>query len=187
MIPRAVHRLLELKKMRRGRAEDALRLSHATLDNAVAAVGTALADLRRWREDLPGREAALYDPLIGEAAALIDLDEVNAKMISLRQHEQLLQKRLEQARAQTDLARQAREEAYGMAREAWREVSKFEGLVRALRTNATLEEERSADLELEDFVQRRNNLGKEQGDILVTCFPKILLRYRHAVKDRMRS
>lgn len=166
MIPKPVHRLLELKKMRRRRAEDALRLRHATLDNAVAAVETALTDLRRWREDLPGREAALYDPLIGKAAALVDLDEVNAKMFALRQYEQLLQKRLEQARAQTDLARQAREEAYGMAREAWREVSKFEGLVRALRTDATLEEERSVDLELEDFAQRRNSLGREQDDNL---------------------
>ncbi|UVK49068.1 type III secretion protein (plasmid) [Mesorhizobium sp. AR07] len=164
MTPNPVDRLLELKKMRRRRAEDALRLRHTTLDNAVAAVGTALTDLRRWREDLPAREAALYDPLIGEAAALIDLDEVNAKMISLRQHEQLLQQHLEQARAQTDLARQAREEAYGTAREAGRGVSKFESLVRALRSDATLEEERSADLESEDFAQRQTRLGREQDD-----------------------
>ncbi|GLS33037.1 Type III secretion protein YscO [Mesorhizobium albiziae] len=186
MIPSAVHRLLELKELRRRRTEDALRLRHAALDNAVAAIENALTDLRRWREHRFSREAALYDPLIGQAAALIDLEEVKAKMISLRQHEQLLQNRLEEARAEADRARQAREEAYNLAREAWREVSKFEDLVRALRTDANLEEERSADLELEDFAQGRNSLGTEQDDSLLTCLPNILLRYRHGVKDRMR-
>ncbi|WP_353642788.1 YscO family type III secretion system apparatus protein [Mesorhizobium sp. WSM2239] len=166
MIRKAVDRLLELKEMRRRRAEDELRLRRAALDNAVAAVGTALTDLHGWREELTRREAALFDPLIGEAAALIDLEEVNAKMISLRAHEQLLQKRLEEARAKADLARQSREEAYSAAREGWREVSKFEDLVRALRTNATLEEKRAADLELDDFAQGRNSLGREQDDNL---------------------
>ncbi|MER8830547.1 type III secretion protein [Mesorhizobium sp. M0938] len=150
MIPKAVHRILELKQLRRRRAEDALRLRQAALDNAVAAIETASTDLRRWQEDRPRREAALYDPLIGKAAALIDLDEVNAQVVSLRQHEQLLQKRLDATRAEADRSRQAREEAHSVAREAWREVSKFEDFVRRLRTNATLEEERSADLELED-------------------------------------
>ncbi|WP_164748451.1 MULTISPECIES: YscO family type III secretion system apparatus protein [unclassified Mesorhizobium] len=163
-MPKAVHRLLELKELRRCRAEDALRLRHIALDNTVAAIEKALTELRAWREDRSRREAAVYDPLIGEAVALIDLNEVNAKMISLRQHEQLLQKRLEEATAESDLARQAREEAYGVLREAWREVRKFENLVRALETDATLAEERSADLELEDFAQRRNSLGREQDD-----------------------
>ncbi|TIN74472.1 MAG: hypothetical protein E5Y09_32625 [Mesorhizobium sp.] len=167
MIPGAVDRLLELKTMRRRRGEDALRLTHTTLDNAVSAVATALTDLHGWREDLTRREAALYGPLIGEAAALIDLEEVNAEMISLREHEQLLQKRLEQARAKADLARQAREEAYSAAREAWREVSKFEDFIRALRTDATLEEKRAADLELEDFAQVRNKGGEQDNNLSV--------------------
>ncbi|RWP02749.1 YscO family type III secretion system apparatus protein [Mesorhizobium sp.] len=166
MIPKAVDRLLELKEMRRRRAEDALRLRHAALDSAVAAVETALTALHGWREDLTRREAALYDPLIGEAAALIDLEEVKAKMISLREHEQLLQKGLEEARSKADLARQAREEAYSAGRKAWREVSKIEDLLRALRTNAALEEKRAADLELDDFAQRRNSLGRKQNDNL---------------------
>ncbi|MES0139411.1 type III secretion protein [Mesorhizobium sp. M0016] len=166
MINKAVHRILELKQLRRRRAEDALRLRHKALGNAVAAVGTALIDLRRWQEDLPRREAALYDSVIGKAAPLIDLDEVNAQAVSLRQHEQLLQKRLDETRGEADLSREAREDAHRVAREAWREVSKFEDLVRALRTNAKLEEERSADLELEEFAQRRNSLGSKQDNNL---------------------
>ncbi|MBA1143894.1 type III secretion protein [Mesorhizobium neociceri] len=171
MILLPVQRLLELKELRRRRTEDALRRRHGALDNAVAAVQTAVTDLRRWREHRPSREAALYDPLIGKAAALIDLEEVKAKVISLYQHEQLLQNRLEGARAEADRARQAREEAYHVAREAWRAVSKFEDLVRVLRTDANVEGERSTDLELEDFAQGRNSLGSEQNDDPITCLP----------------
>ncbi|NRP75948.1 hypothetical protein ILFOPFJJ_06872 [Ensifer psoraleae] len=184
MIPNAVQRLLQLKELRRRRTEDALRLRQAALDEAVAAIQTATRDLCRWQEHRPSREAALYDPLIGKAAALIDLEEVKAKMISLRQHEQLLQNRLEEAIAEADRARQAREQAYHLAREACREGSKFEDLARVVRTDANLEEERSVDLELEDFAEGLNSFGSDQNDSLVTCLPNILLRQRYAGEDR---
>ncbi|ULJ74445.1 type III secretion system stalk subunit SctO [Rhizobium gallicum] len=170
MILNPVHRLLELKELRRRRTEDALRRRHSALDNAVAVVQNALTDLHRWREHRLSREAALYDPLIGKAAALIDLEEVKAKMISMRGHEQLLQNRLEEARAEADRARRAHDEAYHLAREAWREVTKFEDLVGVLRSDAQRKKERSADLELEDFAQARNSFGRENDNLVFRIF-----------------
>ncbi|AJC82192.1 type III secretion system stalk subunit SctO [Rhizobium etli] len=162
MIPEAVYRLLQLNEKRSHRAAVVLRLRQTALDNAVAAVESASTDLRRWREDRIREETGLYEPLIGKVAALIDLEEVNSKVASLRQYEQLLEKCLEEARAEADEARQAREEANRVAREALRGVSKFEDLFRALRTAAILNEERATDLELEDFTRWRNGLGRNQ-------------------------
>ncbi|WEX91746.1 type III secretion protein (plasmid) [Sinorhizobium garamanticum] len=192
MTPEAVHRLFELKELRRRRAEHALRVRHTTLDNAVRAIGIASTNLRRWRQDLPRRELALYEPLIGKTAALTDLEAVNAQMVSLRQYEQLLGKRIEKAQAEADLARQEREEAYSVVREAWREVSKFEDLIRTLHINATQEEERSANLESEDFAQGRNSIGREQDDDLSVDLQRMrayrsfsIIRGPHSAKSRV--
>ncbi|MDA9544861.1 hypothetical protein ACM43_10145 [Bradyrhizobium sp. CCBAU 45321] len=71
--------------------------------------------------------------LIGKTVALNDLEEAKAKMISLRDQEGLLERRLEEALSETERAWQAREEAYKAARKAYRELEKCDNLVRPLK------------------------------------------------------
>ncbi|MDK1378210.1 MULTISPECIES: YscO family type III secretion system apparatus protein [unclassified Sinorhizobium] len=148
MIPKAVHQLLELKQLRRRRAEETLQVRHSALGKAAAAVDTALMELRTWQQERPRREAALYDALIGETVAVSDLEEVKAKIASLHEYEQLLERRLEAVLTEGHQRLQAREEAHKAARDANREAVKFENLVRSLHAGDTAEEEWAAELEL---------------------------------------
>ncbi|MCP2223731.1 type III secretion protein [Bradyrhizobium elkanii] len=132
IIPKAVHQLLALRELRRRRADETLRARQSAIDNSAAAIDAALTDLRTWRRDRPRLEHEIYDSLIGKAVALNDLEEAKAKMISLHDHERLLERRLEEALSETEQARQAREEAYNAARKAYRELEKCDSLVRAL-------------------------------------------------------
>ncbi|RZN14955.1 MULTISPECIES: YscO family type III secretion system apparatus protein [unclassified Bradyrhizobium] len=130
--PKAVHQLLELRKLRSRRADETLRVRQSAIDKSDAAIEAALTILRTWRQDRPRLEREIYDLLIGKTVALNDLEEAKAKMISLHDHERLLERRLEEALSETEQARQAREEAYNVARKAYRELEKCDNLVRAL-------------------------------------------------------
>ncbi|MGY4319189.1 chromosome segregation ATPase [Bradyrhizobium sp. JR3.5] len=130
--PKAVHQLLELRELRRRRADETLRVRQSAIDKSGASIEAALAVLRAWRQDRPRLEREIYDLLIGKTVALNDLEEAKAKMASLHDHERLLERRLEAALSEIEQARQARQEAYNAARKAYRELEKCDHLVRAL-------------------------------------------------------
>ncbi|WP_081493103.1 MULTISPECIES: type III secretion system stalk subunit SctO [Bradyrhizobium] len=131
--PKAVHQLLELRKLRRRRADETLRVRQSAIEKSNAAIEAALTILLTWRQDRPRLEREIYDLLIGKTVALNDLEEAKAKMISLRDQEGLLERRLEEALSETERAWQAREEAYKAARKAYRELEKCDNLVRPLK------------------------------------------------------
>ncbi|MGY4403852.1 type III secretion system stalk subunit SctO [Bradyrhizobium sp. USDA 3315] len=130
--PKAVHQLLELRELRRRRADETLRVRQSAIDKSGAAIEAARAVLRTWRQDRPRLEREIYDLLIGKTVALNDLEEAKAKMASLRDHERLLERRLEEALSEAEQARQARQEACNAARKVYRELEKCDNLVRAL-------------------------------------------------------
>ncbi|WP_445222840.1 type III secretion system stalk subunit SctO (plasmid) [Bradyrhizobium sp. Pa8] len=138
---KATHQLIKLRELRRRRAEDALRARHLALDNATADFDVALTELRAWQQDWPRREDTLYDTLIGETVALKNLEEMKAEIVSLRDHERLLKRRLEETRTKVEQAQQAREEAYNAVREAHWEFNKCNTLLRALQAGSLMEEE----------------------------------------------
>ncbi|MCC8940077.1 YscO family type III secretion system apparatus protein [Bradyrhizobium sp. Arg68] len=133
MISDAVPRLLELRKLRYHRQQDVLRARQQAFEDAAAAVETAAQNYRTWRQKRLRLEAALYDSVIGETVALGALVGLKAKMTSLHNHDQLLETDLEKAVAEADQARQARDEACNIVRQAGKQFDKCEHLVRALR------------------------------------------------------
>ncbi|MCK1627313.1 YscO family type III secretion system apparatus protein [Bradyrhizobium sp. 160] len=132
MTPKAVHQLLELRELRRRRAEETLRVRQSAIDKSGATVEAALAVLRTWRQDRPRLEREMYDLLIGKPVALSDLEEAKAKTASLRDHERLLERRLEEALSEAEHACQACQEASDATRKAYRQLEKCDNLVRAL-------------------------------------------------------
>lgn len=133
MISKALPRLIELRKLRYSRQENVLRVRQLALDLAVAAAERALTDLQTWQQHRHRLESAMCDTLIGETVALSDLLGAKATMTSLHDHEQLLERRLEEAVVEADEAEQAREEAYTIARELRRQLEKCECLLQALQ------------------------------------------------------
>ncbi|MET4608608.1 chromosome segregation ATPase [Bradyrhizobium sp. JR4.1] len=139
--PKAVHQLLELRKLRHHRADESLRVWQSAIDKCDTAIEAALTILRTWRQDRPRLEREIYDLLIGKTVALKDVEEAKAKMISLHDHERLLERHLEEALSEAEQARQARQEASDAARKAYRELEKCDNLVRALNAGPLYEKE----------------------------------------------
>lgn len=133
MISKALPRLIELRKLRYSRQENVLRVRQLALDQAVAAAERALTDLQTWQQHRHRLQSAMCDRLIGETVALSDLLGAKATMTSLHDHEQLLERRVEEAVVEADEAEQAREEAYTIARELRRQLEKCECLLQALQ------------------------------------------------------
>ncbi|QOZ36268.1 YscO family type III secretion system apparatus protein [Bradyrhizobium sp. CCBAU 53421] len=136
MISDAVPRLLELRKLRHHRQQDILRARQLALEDAATAVETAAKNHRAWRQKRVRLEAALYDSVIGETVTLGALVGLKAKMTSLHDHDQLLEKDIEKAVAAADLARQARDEACNIMRQTGKQFDKCDHLARALRDAA---------------------------------------------------
>lgn len=138
---KAVHQLLELRKLRRRRADETLRVRQSAIDKSDAAIEAAVTILHTWRQNRPRLERQIYDLLIGKTISLNALEEAEEKMISLHDHERLLERRLEEALSEAEQARQAREEAYNAARKAYRALEKCDNLVRALNAGALKEKD----------------------------------------------
>lgn len=133
MISKALPRLLELRKLRYSRQQNVLRVRQLALDQAVAAAERALTNLHIWQQDRHRLESAMCDTLVGETVALSDLLAAKATMTSLHDHEQLLERRVEEAVVEADEAEQAREEACTLARERGKQLEKCECLLQALQ------------------------------------------------------
>lgn len=164
MISDAAPRLLELRKLRHHRQQDILRARQLALESAAAAVETAAENHRAWRQKRLRLEADLYDSMIGDTVALGALLGLKAKLTSLHDRDQLLEKDIEKAVAEADQARQARDEACNIVRQTGKQFDKCDHLARALRDAAMARPEQVCDeraavatsragaaLELEEF------------------------------------
>ncbi|WP_426443190.1 type III secretion system stalk subunit SctO [Bradyrhizobium genosp. P] len=133
MISKAVPQLLEVRQLRFHREQDVLRVRQLALDQAVAAAELALTDLGSWQQDRRRLEDAIYHSLIGETIALSDLLGLKEKIVSLHEHERLLERRVQEAVVEADQALQARDEAHKVARHLYNKFHKCEHLLQALR------------------------------------------------------
>ncbi|KYK45228.1 hypothetical protein A1D31_35590 [Bradyrhizobium liaoningense] len=145
MISDAVPRLLELRKLRHHRQQDILRARQLALVSAAATVETAAENHRAWRQKRLRLEAGLYDSMIGDTVALGALLGLKAKITSLHDHDQLLEKDVETSAAEADKARQARDEACNIVRQTGKQFDKCEHLARALRNAASRRREQVCD------------------------------------------
>lgn len=159
---RQVHRV---KALQADRAEQEERARRAALEAAAVAVETARATLEQWREEMPRRQAAIYDAIIGKLVDLEALDACKAKVAQLRTHETLLGERVREAETAAKAAREALEAAGRKLALARRAVSKFDDLVATLKAAALLEAEAKEDAELEEAAEVGHRAGKgEDGD-----------------------
>jgi type III secretion protein O len=158
--------LLRIKTLRADRAEDEHRQRRAVYNAALAAAETAQQTLEEWRADMPRKEAAIYDEVIGRVVDLEALDAVQERLVQLREHERLLQQRVIDAQAAARDALKAADEAAALSAQARRNVSKFEEIVDMLRRADLAEAERREDLELEEFAKAAGSNGAddESGD-----------------------
>lgn len=156
--------LLRIKTLRADRAEEEHRRRRAQLNAAIAAAAEAERVLGTWREEMPRREAAIYDEVLGRVVSLEELDAVNERVVQLREHERLLQERLGEAQAAVREAAKAADDAAAQSAQARRDVSKFEEIVAMLRQAGLAEAERREELELEEFARAREAEEESGGD-----------------------
>ncbi|MBS0643367.1 MAG: YscO family type III secretion system apparatus protein [Acetobacteraceae bacterium] len=157
----AIRPLLRIKQLRADKAEDEHRLRLAQHRAALAEVEAANQALEAWRADMPVKQAAIYDAVIGRVVDLNALDTVQERLIALREHERVLQQRLLELQKAAQQAAAAADEARTRAAEARRNVSKFEEVVDVLRRASLAEAERREDSELEEFARAS---GGDDGD-----------------------
>ncbi|CCB66682.1 YscO family type III secretion system apparatus protein [Hyphomicrobium sp. MC1] len=156
-----IRQVQRVKVLQADRAEQEERARRAGLEAAAAAVETARANLERWREEMPRREAAIYDAIIGKLVDLEALDACKARVVELREHEALLAKRLQDAEGAATAAREALEFASQKLAHARRAVSKFDELVATLRAAELLDAEAKEDAELEEAAEAGHRVSKE--------------------------
>lgn len=153
--------LLRIKTLRADRAEDEARRRRAAYHVALAAVETAQRTVEEWRADMPRKQAAIYDEVIGRVVNLEALDDVQERLVQLREHERLLQERVAEAQQAARDAGKAADEAAAISAQARRNVSKFEEIVDMLRRANLAEAEHREDLELEEFAKAAGSNGGE--------------------------
>lgn len=111
-----------------------------------------LEDYRAWR---PPHERGLYQAIEKHQVKLTDLEEMNAKIAKLREHEQSLAEEVADLERSIEAAGQAEQEARTAWQAAEREVEKAGELVADWRLRERQQVERQAELELEEFSRRR--------------------------------
>lgn len=160
-IIRQIHRV---KALQADRAEQEERARRAALEAAATAVETARSTLESWREEMPRRQAAIYDAIIGQLVSLEELEACKARVAELRVHETLLADRLREAEVAAKAAREALEEASQKLALARRAVSKFDDLVATLKAAELVEAEAKEDAELEEAAEVGHRAGKGEAE-----------------------
>jgi type III secretion protein O len=151
-----IRSIRRVKSLRADRAEEELRWRRAALAAQIAAVAEAQRLLVEWRADIPRRQAAIYDTVIGHIVDVEDLDAVKVQVIALREHEQVLQERLGEAQRSVREAEAAVQAAEAAAQEARRNLAKFDDLIDGLQRAEALLSERREDAELEEASEGRD-------------------------------
>jgi len=147
-------RQVELVKRRHEeRAELLLRARDAVLEAALTRAETARQELRTWCDEMPARQAAIYDAIIGQLIDLEGLEACQAAVAALRAHESVLAAKLSDAEAAAQRARASRAEAETGLSTARLALSKFVDLVAVLQKAEVTEASLRADAELDEVAE----------------------------------
>jgi hypothetical protein len=136
------------------------RAAVAQAQERLTAKRRELEEYRAWR---PGRERDLYQEIVNHEVSLGDVEELNAKVVRLRERErELMEEGVDLERA-LDAAVQAEHEAHAAWQAAQREVQKVEELLADWRSKEHRRVERAAELEMEEFSRPRPAAGHREG------------------------
>jgi type III secretion protein O len=151
----AVAQIVDVKQRREDRAQEAVRASRVTLEDAARRLGRAKEELERYARWRPGEEARLWDGLMGRLVKLDDIDALKAEIGLLRGKEHLLTERVDEAERGRQAAHKVLQEAQAAHDAALRARQKFEELADILDTEWRQELERREELELEELAGMR--------------------------------
>lgn len=150
-----IRQVEQVKRRHEERADQDFRARHAALDSALAAADAARQALATWRAEMPARQAAIYDAIIGQLLDREGLEACQAAVAGLRAHESVLAAQLNEAEAVARRARDARAEAEAALAAARRAVTKFTDLVAVLQQAQAAEAMLRADAELDEIAETR--------------------------------
>lgn len=157
-----VLQIRSIKRLRRDRADGERRVAKVRLDQSLAEVAKAEAELDEWRRERPRREQALYDGVMNRAVEQRELDEVRHAVLALRDHERTLDDARRKKEDAAAAARKALAAAVAAAAAAQRALDGFDDLVEILERRDRAEREGREDLELEEFGAARDD-GDDEG------------------------
>lgn len=147
--------LLAVKRVREDSREAEMRGARRRLEEASRARDEA-RQLRAARDaQRAEEERELYAKVFARPVRLRDLDDLRDDVASLREQGRTDEEMVAQAEALRETRRGELDEATGTWHQAAQAREKFDGLVRAAREETAREQERLADLEMEEFTVRR--------------------------------
>ncbi|WP_376717435.1 YscO family type III secretion system apparatus protein [Bradyrhizobium sp. 62B] len=155
LVSKTVLRLLDLRRVRRDRAESILRERQSALEDAIAGAEAARRTLRQWQEDRSHLENLFRHCLIGQWVLPTELARLRAAISFLHSRERLLEEQSCSALAEVDDAKTTRQEAHQLWREAYRRFDKCERLLSALDDGVQSEDEEMAEVGLYHAAQSK--------------------------------
>jgi hypothetical protein len=150
--------LVKVKSLREEAAQAALATAAAAVASATANRDAKQHEIETYRQWRPKREHELYAEISRQPVSLQDLEELNATVAGLRDHERALGEQLADLERLVHEAESKRNEAERARRDAQKEVEKMVELETQLSRRQALEQERKSEQELEEFSRKRDGM-----------------------------
>jgi type III secretion protein O len=154
--------ILRVKRIREDSRENDLRHCRRELDRATQALREAQEHQQSADAARQKREQDMYADVMSRLVVVADLDDLHTEMDRLKEESTQDAKTVEAAHEQ----REKRRTAVGEATQAWRGATqvreKFDALLHDQRLLRRQEDERAAELELEDYPLR----GRDAAQLL---------------------
>ncbi|MEM7025428.1 MAG: YscO family type III secretion system apparatus protein [Pseudomonadota bacterium] len=160
----------QLPKVKQAREETALRLLGEAREVVVETKKQLVAkreELEAYRAERPRLENGLYDEILNKEVSMSDIEELNAKIAKLREHEKALAEEEADIKKAVDAAIESEQQARVTWQAAEREVDKVKELLKDLSRKERRELERQADAEIEEFSgsRRADNIREPESSL----------------------
>ena len=161
MMTYALQGLLSVRNFREESAASQMASSRVALEEAEALVETREKEKAAWHQERLRQEDLLFKEIHKKLVQLKDLDDVKQRVLILRDRELALVKKVHDARAAVKTAQKKLEEDTRRWRMAVRDKEKIVAHRQDWEQESAREQERLAELEMEDFRVRPNQLTAE--------------------------
>lgn len=155
---------MRVREHRETAAGNAVKAKRNLLDEArrlLKEKEKALADYRKWRIQ---KEESLYGEVKDQNISLKELDDLKLKIVLLREKETELEHEILKAEQARDKAEDELSQAMSAYRKAIREKKKIEEHREKWLEEASLEEERERDKELEEYQKMKSIFHESEDD-----------------------
>lgn len=146
--------LLRIRIIREDAATDNLTKAKNNLENAIRNVEKKKKELEDYKVFRKEETDRLYKEIVNKKIKKIDLDELKAEIAKLERKELEYLEALEEAKRQHEEAVQKLEEARVIYRQALMDVKKISEHKESWMAEYNKEQERIADIEMEEFKGR---------------------------------